>query len=156
LEALKKKLQEEITALEYELKVELPREIARARAFGDLSENAEYHAAKDRQKFVDARLSQLKGRMMSFSMIDMSKIPHGKVGLGSEVLVLDVKKDEEFVYHLVTSEELDVQKGFISTTSPIGRGLLGKEPGDVVKITIPDGVKEFEILKITTIHDLAG
>lgn len=156
MEALKKKLQEEITALEYELKVELPREIARARAFGDLSENAEYHAAKDRQKFVDARLSQLKGRMMSFSMIDMSKIPHGKVGLGSEVLVLDVKKDEEFVYHLVTSEELDVQKGFISTTSPIGRGLLGKEPGDVVKITIPDGVKEFEILKITTIHDLAG
>ena len=156
MEALKKKLQDEITKLEHELKVDLPREIARARAFGDLSENAEYHAAKDRQKFVDARLSQLKGRMMSFSMIDMSKIPHGKVGLGSEVVVLDVKKDEEFIYHLVTSEELDVQKGFISTTSPIGRGLLGKEPGDVVKITIPDGVKEFEILKITTIHDLAG
>jgi transcription elongation factor GreA len=154
LEELKKKLQEEITALEYELKVELPREIARARAFGDLSENAEYHAAKDRQKFVDARLSQLKMRMQNFSMIDVSKIPHGKVGLGSEVKVLDVVKDEEITYRLVTSEETDVTKGLISTTSPIGRGLLGKEPGDVVKITIPGGVKELEILKLSTIHDL--
>ncbi len=155
MEELKKKLQAEITALEYELKVELPREIAKARAFGDLSENAEYHAAKDRQKFVDARLSQLNMRMQHFSMIDMSKIPHGKVGLGSEVKVLDVVKDEEVTYRLVTSEESDVGKGFISTTSPIGRGLLGKEPGDVVKITIPGGVKELEILKLSTIHDLA-
>jgi len=154
LEELKKKLQEEITALEYELKVELPREIARARAFGDLSENAEYHAAKDRQKFVDARLSQLKMRMQNFSMIDMSKIPHGKVGLGSEVVVLDVVKDEEITYRLVTSEETDVNKGLISTTSPIGRGLLGKEEGDVVKITIPGGTKELEIRKLTTVHDL--
>lgn len=154
MEELKKKLQEEITALEYELKVELPREIARARAFGDLSENAEYHAAKDRQKFVDARLSQLKMRMQNFSMIDMSKIPHGKVGLGSEVVVLDVVKDEEITYRLVTSEETDVNKGLISTTSPIGRGLLGKEEGDVVKITIPGGTKELEIRKLTTVHDL--
>jgi transcription elongation factor GreA len=154
LEELKKKLQEEIAALEYELKVELPREIAKARAFGDLSENAEYHAAKDRQKFVDARMSQLNMRMQMFSMIDMSKIPRDKVGLGSEVVVLDLVKDEEITYRLGTSEETDVSKGFISTTSPIGRGLLGKVEGDVVKILIPGGIKELEIRKLTTVHDL--
>ena len=154
MEELRKKLQDEITALEYELKVELPKEIARARAFGDLSENAEYHAAKDRQKIVDSRLSILKMRMQNLSMIDISKIPHGKVGLGSEVVVLDVVKDEEIKYRLVTTEESDVSKGLISTTSPIGKGLLGKEPGDVVKIQIPGGMKELEILKLTTIHEL--
>jgi transcription elongation factor GreA len=153
MEDLKKKLQQEILALEHEMHVDLPREIARARAFGDLSENAEYHAAKERQSFVDARLSQLKSRMRSLSMIDMSKIPRGKVGLGSEVLVLDVRKDEELTYKLVTSEDADVSKGLISTSSPIGRGLVGKEVGDVVKIQIPGGVKELEVLKLTTIHD---
>jgi transcription elongation factor GreA len=153
MEDLKKKLQQEIQALEHELHVELPREIARARAFGDLSENAEYHAAKERQSFVDARLAQLKSRMRNLSMIDMSKIPRGRVGLGSEVRVLDVRKDEELTYKLVTSEDADVTKGLISTSSPIGRGLVGKEVGDVVKIQIPGGVKELEILKLSTIHD---
>lgn len=155
MEDLKKKLQEEIAALEYEMHVELPKEIARARAYGDLSENAEYSAAKERQSYVDARLSQLKGRLRHFSMIDMTKIPKDRVGLGSEVLVLDLKKDEEIRYKLVTSEEADVVKGMISTTSPIGKGLLGKLVGDTVKIAIPGGMKEFEILKLTTIHDQA-
>lgn len=153
MEDLKKKLQEEIAALEYEMHVELPREIARARSYGDLSENAEYSAAKERQSYVDARLSQLKGRLRHFSMIDMSRIPRDKVGLGSEVTVLDLKKDEEISYKLVASEEADVNSGRISTTSPIGKGLLGKEVGDTVKIIIPGGAKEFEILKLTTIHD---
>jgi hypothetical protein len=101
---IRKKLEEEITALEYELRNELPREILRARAHGDLSENAEYHAAKERQGFVNARLGQLQKRLGELSMIDMTKIPHDKVGLGSRVVVLDVKKDEQFTYYLVTSE----------------------------------------------------
>jgi transcription elongation factor GreA len=152
---IKKKLQDEVTALEYELRTELPREILKARAHGDLSENAEYHAAKDRQGFVNARLNQLKQRLAEMSMIDFSKIPHDKVGLGSTVVVLDGKRDEEITYYLVTTEEADAANGRISTTSPIGRALLGKEEGDVVRVTSPGGVKELEIRKLTTIHDLA-
>jgi transcription elongation factor GreA len=136
--------------------VELPRDILTARAHGDLSENAEYHAAKDRQGFVNARLNQLKKRMGEISMIDFSKIPHGRVGIGSTVVVLDIKRDEEITYNLVTSEEADAANGKISTTSPIGRALLGKEVGDEVKVTSPGGVKDLEILKLTTIHDVVG
>ncbi len=151
---IKKKLQEEIAALEYELRNELPREILKARAHGDLSENAEYHAAKERQGFVNARLGQLQKRLSDFSMIDMTKIPHDRVGLGSRVVVLDTKKDEEITYYLVTSEEADAPSGKISTSSPIGRSLLGKEVGDVVKMQAPGGTKELEILKLQTIHEL--
>lgn len=150
----KKKLQDEIAALEYELRNELPREILKARAHGDLSENAEYHAAKERQGFVNAKLNHLKQRLADLSMIDFSKIPHDRVGLGSRVVLLDVKKDEQITYNLVTSEEADVAKGKISTTSPIGRGLLGKEVGDVIKVQIPGGMREFEILELTTIHEI--
>src|SRR5436305_6669095 len=152
---IKKKLQDEVTALEYELHVELPKEILKARAHGDLSENAEYHAAKDRQGFVNARLNQLKKRLGEMAMIDFTKIPHGKVGLGSTVLVLDTGRDEEITYSLVTSEEAAPAEGKISTTSPIGRALLGKEVGDTVKVQSPGGLKELEILKLTTIHDAA-
>lgn len=153
MEDLKKKLQDEITSLEYELRNELPKEILRARAHGDLSENAEYHAAKERQRFVDARLAQLKKRLADFSMVDLARIPRNKVGLGSTVVVMDVDKEEEFTYRLVTSEESDVANGLISTSSPIGRGLVGKEVGDTVKIQIPGGWREMEILRLTTIHD---
>src|SRR5215831_14728477 len=153
---IKKKLQDEITALEYELHVELPKEILKARAHGDLSENAEYHAAKDRQGFVNARLGQLKKRLAEMSMVDFSKIPHNKVGLGSTVVVMDTKRDEEVTYRLVTSEEADAANGKISTTSPIGRALLGKEEGDTVRVLSPGGQKELEILKLTTIHDSVG
>lgn len=156
MEDLKKKLQEEITALEYELRNELPKEILKARAHGDLSENAEYHAAKERQAFVNAKLGHLQARLREFSMIDFSKIPRDRVGLGSQVVVLDLNKDEEYTYNLVTSEEADVANGKISTSSPIGRGLLGKRVGDTVKIPIPDGVREMEILSLTTIHDTAA
>jgi len=156
MEGLKKKLQEEIAALDYELRNELPKEILKARAHGDLSENAEYHAAKERQAWVNARLGQLQSRLRELSMTDMSKIPRDRVGLGSHVVVLDLKKDEELSYSLVTSEEADVAQGKISTSSPIGRGLLGKRVGDTVKIQIPDGVREMEILRLTTIHDAAA
>ena len=150
---IKKKLQGEIAALEYELRNELPKEILKARAHGDLSENAEYHAAKDRQGFVNARLNQLKKRLAEMSMIDYSKIPHDRVGLGSIVVVLDVTREEEMTYNLVTTEEADAANGKVSTTSPIGRSLLGKEVGDTVRVQSPGGVKELEILKLTTIHD---
>ncbi len=150
---IKKKLQEEIAALEYELRTELPKEIQKARAHGDLSENAEFHAAKERQGLVNARLGQLKKRLAELSMIDFTKIPHDRAGLGSVVAVLDTKRDEEITYRLVTTEEADAPNGKISTTSPIGRALLGKEVGDVVRVQSPGGVKELEILRLTTIHD---
>jgi transcription elongation factor GreA len=155
MQDIKKKLQDEITALEYELRNELPREILKARAHGDLSENAEYHAAKERQGLVNARLGQLQKRLAEFSMIDMTKIPHDRAGLGSRVVVLDTKKNEEIIYYLVTSEEADAPNGRISTQSPIGKSLLGKEVGDVVKMQAPGGTKELEILKLQTIHELA-
>ena len=132
---------------------DLPKEILKARAHGDLSENAEYHAAKDRQGLVNARLNHLKKRLADMSMVNLEKIPHDKVGLGSTVVVLDVRREEEITYNLVTSEEADAAKGKISTTSPIGRALLGKEVGDVARVQSPGGVKEMEILKLTTIHD---
>ena len=152
MEELKKKLQEEIAALENELRIELPREILKARAHGDLSENAEYHAAKERQGYVNARLNQLNGRLRELSMVDFSRIPHDRVGLGSRVVVIDIVKEEKIRYKLVTSEEVDVAKGMISTSSPIGRGLLGKQVGDSVRIQIPGGVREMEIVELFTIH----
>ncbi len=156
MEELIKKLEAEIAALDTEFRVELPREILRAREYGDLSENAEYHAAKERQAWVDARLSQLKGRLREISMIDMSTIPKDRVGLGSQVTVLDIKKEERITYRLVTSEDVDVAKGLISTASPIGRGLLGKRVGDEIKIAIPGGAREMEIVELLTIHQLAS
>jgi transcription elongation factor GreA len=154
MESLKKRLQEEIAALQHELRSELPKEIQRARAHGDLSENAEFHAAKERQGYVNARLGQLRQRLTEISMVDVSRIPRDRVGLGSEVVVLDLGKDEEMTYRLVASEEADVSKGWISATSPIGRGILGKVVGDVVKFPVPGGMRELEILKLTTIHEL--
>ncbi len=150
---IKKKLQDEITVLEYEYLVELPKEILKARAHGDLSENAEYHAAKDRQGFLNARIGHLKKRLADMSMVDFSKIPHDKVGLGSTVVVLDVNRDEEVTYYIVTSEEADAPNGRVSTTSPIGRALLNKEVGDEVKVVTPGGTKSLEIRKLATIHD---
>jgi transcription elongation factor GreA len=154
MQELIKKLQDEIAALELEFRVELPREILKARAHGDLKENAEYHAAKERQGIVNARLNQLNGRLREISMIDMTKLPHDRVGLCSEVIVLDVDKDIKVRYTLVTSEEVDVAKGLISTSSPIGRALLGKRVGDEVRIQIPDGMRVMEIVELKTIHDL--
>jgi transcription elongation factor GreA len=150
---LKKKLEEEIAALDLELRIDLPREISKARAHGDLSENAEYHAAKERQGIVNMRLGQLRARLRELSMVDMARIPRDRVGLGSKVTVIDLMKDEEITYSLVTSEDADVAAGRISTTSPIGRGLIGKQVGDTVKVQIPGGVRELEITQLITIHD---
>jgi transcription elongation factor GreA len=154
MQELKKKLEEEIAALDMELRVDLPREISKARAHGDLSENAEYHAAKERQGMVNARLGQLRARLRELSMVDFSRIPRDRVGLGSSVTVLDLDKNEEMIYKLVTSEEADVANGCISTTSPIGRALLGKKVGETVKFQIPGGAREFEIVRLATMHDI--
>jgi transcription elongation factor GreA len=155
-EHIKKKLQEEIESLEHELQHELPKELKKAVAMGDLSENAEYHMAKQRQEFVRARLGQLKKRMADLSLVNMSNIPRDRAGIGSTVKVYDSTKEEEIEYKLVTSEESDVTKGLISTTSPIGRALLGKKAGDTVEVVTPTGRREMEILKLATIHDEAG
>ena len=152
MEDIKKALEEQIKQLEYELTTELPAEIKKAVALGDLSENAEYHMAKQRQVFVNARLGQLKKRMGELAMVNLDNIPRDKVGFGSTIIVFDTTKDEEITYKLVTSEESDVTKGLISTTSPIGRALLGKEIGDNATVVTPNGKRELEVLKLTTIH----
>jgi len=155
-EHIKRKLQDEINALERELVHELPKEIKKAAALGDLSENAEYHMAKQRQEFVKARVRQLGKRLAELSMINMNNIPKDKVGLGSTVKVYDNTKGEEVEYKLVTSEESDVAAGKISTTSPIGRALLNKKVGDETVVVTPNGKRELEILSLSTIHDDVG
>src|SRR5947207_11825190 len=154
-EQIRRKLQDEINALEHELVHELPKEIKKAAALGDLSENAEYHMAKQRQEFVKARVRQLGKRLADLSMVNMNNIPKDKVGLGSTVKVYDSTKNEEIEYNIVTREESDVAAGKISTTSPIGRALLNKKVGDSAMVVTPNGNRELEVLSLTTIHDEA-
>ena len=153
LKQIKQKLQEEINTLEHELNVELPKEIAVARAHGDLSENAEYKFAKERQGFVNARIGALKKRMGDLGMLNLTNIPKDRAGYGSKIIVLDMQKDVKIEYKLVSSEEADVEKGMISTTSPIGRALLNKKVGDEIQVSTPAGQKEFEVVQLVTIHD---
>ena len=150
---IKKKLEEEIRVIEYELKNELPLELKRAVAMGDLSENAEYQSAKQRQEILNAKLAHLRKRLAEVAMINFEKIPRDRVSYGSTVVLYDTQKKAEITYKLVSVEESDIQKGLISTSSPIGKGLLNRREGDTVNITTPGGGKEFEILRLTTIHD---
>ncbi len=149
--ALLKKVEDEIRTLEIELTAELPKEIQRAREHGDLRENAEYQAAKERQLFVQARIGMLKKRVAELSMIDLSKVPHDRVSFGSSVHVTE--GDRDAVYQLVMPEDADAAKGWVSTTSPIGRALMGGEEGDEVTVPTPGGVRVFEIVKLVTLHD---
>jgi transcription elongation factor GreA len=153
---IKSQLQKQIAELEHELAHELPAEIKKAVAMGDLSENAEYHMAKQRQEFVKARVRQLGKRLADLSMVNMNNIPKDKVGLGSTVKVFDNTKNEEIEYNIVTSEESDVTKGKISTTSPIGRALLNKKVGDTAMVDTPNGKRELDILSLSTIHEAAA
>src|ERR1700726_2307844 len=150
---IKKKLQDEITALEHEMNVELPKELMKASAHGDLSENAEYKYAKERQGYVSARLGQQKKRLGDIGMLNLNNIPSDRAGYGSRVWVLDIKKSVEVEYKLVTSEEADAAQGMVSTTSPIGKALLGRHVGDEVQLQTPAGIKEFEVVRLKTIHD---
>ncbi len=153
MEEVKKKLQADIEKLEYELNFTLPKVIQHAREFGDLSENAEYKAAKERQTFVQARVSLLHQRLMEVDSIDISKIPTDRVAYGSEVVLFDLDKEEKIKYKLVTSEESEPENGKISTVSPIGQALMGKQEGDEVKVKTPTGWRNFEITRLTTIHE---
>ena len=149
----KKKLEHEIRVLEKELTTELPRALKTALAMGDLRENAEYQAAKQRQEFVRPRLGQLTQRMSDLAMINLDKIPRDRISLGSTVVLIDIEKEEEVTYRLVTTEDSNAADGAISTTSPIGRSLLGKQEGDTVNVRIPAGARTFEVVSFTTIHD---
>ncbi len=154
-ELIKKKLRDELNKLEHELAFDIPREIKKAVAMGDLSENAEYHMAKQRQEYLKARVRQLGQRLSELSLINLNNIPKDKVGLGSTVTIFDGTKNEEMEYQIVMSEESDVAAGKISTTSPIGRALLNKKVGDTATVVTPGGSRELEILKLSTMHDLA-
>jgi transcription elongation factor GreA len=149
-----RRFEDEIQTLDRELRLELPKEIRRARELGDLSENAEYSAAKERQRLVEARIGMLKKRVAEIALINIDRIPTDRAGFGSTIHVLESKGDK-LVYQLVMPEDADAAKGLISTTSPIGRAFLNKEPGDTVKVATPGGTREFEIVKVLTIHDEA-
>ena len=152
---VKQKLQAELDELETELRVHLPKEIKRAREFGDLRENSEYQTALQRQTMVKARIRELRQRMSEVASIDLSRIPHDKAGYGSTLVLFDAEREEEVTYRLVTPEESDPSAGLISTVSPIGRSLMGKEEGDEVVVSIPSGSRRFEIRRLTTLHDEA-
>ncbi|HEX8248441.1 MAG TPA: transcription elongation factor GreA [Pyrinomonadaceae bacterium] len=153
MEIVRKKLQTELDELEEELHFKLPKEIQKAREFGDLRENAEYKAAMERQSIVQARMMQLRQRLSEVDSIDVSRLPTDSIAYGSKVILYDLDRDEEVTYRLVTSEESDPEKGLISTVSPIGQSLMGKEEGDEVKVKTPNGWRNFEIRRLYTIHD---
>jgi transcription elongation factor GreA len=153
MKGVRDKLEEELHALERELTIDLPREIKVAVAMGDLRENAEYHAALERQRFVRARIGQLQRRLSELGTIDMARIPRDSIGLGSTIVLIDLDGDFELTYELVIPELADLEKGLVSSASPIGRGLLGKKDGETVTIQVPAGKKRFEIIGVKTIHD---
>jgi transcription elongation factor GreA len=153
MEAVIKKLRTELDSLEEELHFKLPKEIQKAREFGDLRENAEYKAAMERQSIVQARIMQVRARLREVESIDLSKIPTGSAAYGSTLVLFDLEKEEKVTYKLVTSEESDPEKGLISTVSPIGQALMGKEEGDEVKVKTPNGWRNFEVSRLTTIHE---
>ena len=156
MEAVRNKLKEELEALETELHFKLPKDIQHAREFGDLRENAEYKAAMERQSIVQMRIAQVRQRLSEVESIDLAKIPTDRVAYGSTVVLFDLEKDEKVTYKLVTSEESDPDSGMISTVSPIGQALMGREEGDEVKVKTPNGWRTFEIDRLKTIHDQEG
>ena len=152
-EDIKRRLQGELAELESELLAHLPKEIKRALEFGDLRENSEFRAALDRQNVVKARIVELRQRISEIASIDLKRVPHGKASYGSTLVLYDAERDEEVTYRLVTPEESDPQQGLISTTSPVGKSLMGKKEGDEVVVRTPAGARNFEIRQLTTLHD---
>jgi transcription elongation factor GreA len=152
-EEIKRKIQDELRQLEAELRTEIPQELKKAVAMGDLSENAEYEAARNRQDYVRARIANLRKRLADLSMIDVTRLPHDRAAYGSTLVLYDLDSSEEVTYKLVMAEDSDINQNKISTTSPIGRGLMGKREGDEVDITTPSGKRRFEVVRVITIHD---
>jgi transcription elongation factor GreA len=151
---VRKKLQDELNIIERELRVELPKEILRAREHGDLSENAEYKSAKERQSYLEGRKAQLHQRLAALSLANMDKIPTDRAAYGSQVTLFEYATEKEIEYRLVSSEESDITRGLISITSPIGRSIVGKRVGDVVEIVTPSSTKEYEMRSLRTIHEI--
>jgi transcription elongation factor GreA len=151
---VRKKLQDDLNTIERELRVELPKEILRAREHGDLSENAEYKSAKERQSYLEGRKAQLQQRLASLSLVNLDKIPTDRAAYGSRVVLYDYEAEKEVQYRLVSAEESDLSKGDISITSPIGRSIVGKMEGDSIEIVTPSGKKDYELRSLKTFHDL--
>jgi transcription elongation factor GreA len=149
----KEKILAELRTLEYELNIELPRALRTAAALGDLSENAEYKSARERQDFVRARVRQLQQQLAKLSSIDVSRLPRDRASYGSTVVLRDIDRGNEVTYRLVSPEESDIEQGLISTSSPIGQSLLNKQEGDEVKVRTPAGLRSFEVISLMTIHD---
>lgn len=151
---VRKRLQDDLNTIERELRIDLPKEILCAREHGDLSENAEYKAAKERQHFLEQRKAQLQKRLAAISLINLEKIPADRASYGSKLVLYDYEGEKEVEYTLVSPEESDVNQGLVSITSPIGRSLVGKMEGDFAEIVTPSGKREYEIRKLVTIHDI--
>ena len=151
---LKQRLEDELKQLDYELRTELPKELQRAAALGDLRENAEYESARNRQDYLRLRIASLRKRLADLSMIDFDRLPRDRAAFGSRVLIYDIDREEEITYNLVMSEDADAEKGLISTTSPIGKALINKAIGEEIEVRTPNGVRHFEIISVKTIHDL--
>jgi transcription elongation factor GreA len=149
---LLKKLQDEIAVLDRELKSELPKEIKRARELGDLRENAEYHAAKERQSYVQARIAMLQKRVATLQLVNLDRLPRDRAAFGSTVHLRE-EGGGEVVYQLVMPEDADAEKGLISTSSPIGKAIVGKEEGDEVVVVAPNSTRKYEITRLITVHD---
>jgi len=151
LREVKQKLEEEMQRIEYELRVTLPKEIQAALGQGDLSENAEYESAKNRQSTMQARFAQIQKRLADLSRIDVAGVPKDRAGLGSEVTVENLESGEEILYTLVIPELADGNKSFVSMASPVGKALMNRRVGDTVTITIPRGTLEYEVRRIVTL-----
>jgi transcription elongation factor GreA len=151
---VRKKLQDELNIIEHELRVELPKEILKAREHGDLSENAEYKAAKERQSYLEGRKAQLHQRLAALLLVNLDKIPADKAAYGSRVVLYDYQTEKEVEYRLVSSEESNLSKGLISITSPIGRSIVGKMVGDSIEIVTPSSRKDYEMRSLLTIHEI--
>jgi transcription elongation factor GreA len=151
LREVKRKLEEEMQRIDYELRVTLPKEIQTALGQGDLSENAEYESAKNRQSTLQARFAQIQKRLADLSRIDVASVPKDRAGLGSEVTVENIESGEEIRYTLVIPELADGNRSFVSMASPVGKALMNRRVGDTVTITIPRGTLEYEVRRIVTL-----
>jgi len=156
LEAIRQRLSAEVEALNHELHVVLPEVLKKARELGDLRENGDFQAAIERQGFITARLSQLRDRLSKLSQIDLTKVPHDRVGLGSRVTVRDLDTKEDEVWELVIPDAMDVDQGHVSVSSPLGRALLDRKAKNTVEVRLPMGTRRLKILKLETLHDQVG